>query len=40
MMNVKNFAAIVNPPHASILAIGSAERRPWCRAMTSRSSSR
>ena len=28
MMNVKSFAAIVNPPHASILAIGSAERRP------------
>ena len=31
MMNVKNFAAIVNPPHASILAIGSAERRPVVR---------
>jgi pyruvate dehydrogenase E2 component (dihydrolipoamide acetyltransferase) len=28
MMNVKNFQAIVNPPHASILAIGSGERRP------------
>jgi pyruvate dehydrogenase E2 component (dihydrolipoamide acetyltransferase) len=27
MMNVKNFAAIVNPPHGSILAIGSGERR-------------
>jgi pyruvate dehydrogenase E2 component (dihydrolipoamide acetyltransferase) len=27
MMNVKNFGAIVNPPHASILAIGSGERR-------------
>jgi pyruvate dehydrogenase E2 component (dihydrolipoamide acetyltransferase) len=27
MMNVKNFAAIVNPPHATILAIGSGERR-------------
>jgi pyruvate dehydrogenase E2 component (dihydrolipoamide acetyltransferase) len=27
MMNVKNFAAIVNPPHASILAIGSGEKR-------------
>jgi pyruvate dehydrogenase E2 component (dihydrolipoamide acetyltransferase) len=31
MMNVKEFAAIVNPPHASILAIGSAERRPVVR---------
>jgi pyruvate dehydrogenase E2 component (dihydrolipoamide acetyltransferase) len=28
MLNVKNFQAIVNPPHASILAIGSGERRP------------
>lgn len=27
MMNVKNFAAIINPPHASILAVGSAEQR-------------
>jgi pyruvate dehydrogenase E2 component (dihydrolipoamide acetyltransferase) len=31
MMNVSNFAAIVNPPHASILAIGSGERRPVVR---------
>ncbi len=31
MMNVKNFAAIVNPPHGSILAIGSGERRPVVR---------
>ena len=31
MMNVKNFAAIVNPPHATILAIGSGERRPVVR---------
>jgi pyruvate dehydrogenase E2 component (dihydrolipoamide acetyltransferase) len=31
MMNVKNFAAIVNPPQASILAIGSGERRPVVR---------
>jgi pyruvate dehydrogenase E2 component (dihydrolipoamide acetyltransferase) len=31
MMNVKNFQAIVNPPHASILAIGSGERRPVVR---------
>ena len=27
MMNVKSFAAIVNPPQATILAIGSGERR-------------
>ena len=31
MMNVKSFAAIVNPPHASILAVGSGERRPVVR---------
>jgi len=31
MMNVKSFAAIVNPPHGSILAIGSGERRPVVR---------
>jgi pyruvate dehydrogenase E2 component (dihydrolipoamide acetyltransferase) len=31
MMNVKNFAAIINPPHGSILAIGSGERRPVVR---------
>jgi pyruvate dehydrogenase E2 component (dihydrolipoamide acetyltransferase) len=31
MMNVKSFAAIVNPPHATILAIGSGERRPVVR---------
>jgi pyruvate dehydrogenase E2 component (dihydrolipoamide acetyltransferase) len=31
MMNVKSFQAIVNPPHASILAIGSGERRPVVR---------
>jgi pyruvate dehydrogenase E2 component (dihydrolipoamide acetyltransferase) len=31
MMNVKSFAAIVNPPHASILAIGTGERRPVVR---------
>jgi pyruvate dehydrogenase E2 component (dihydrolipoamide acetyltransferase) len=31
MMNVKSFSAIVNPPHASILAIGSVERRPVVR---------
>ncbi len=31
MMNVKDFAAIVNPPHGSILAIGTGERRPVVR---------
>jgi pyruvate dehydrogenase E2 component (dihydrolipoamide acetyltransferase) len=31
MMNVKNFAAIVNPPHATILAVGTGERRPVVR---------
>ncbi|ADZ70744.1 Dihydrolipoamide acetyltransferase protein [Polymorphum gilvum SL003B-26A1] len=28
MMGVKDFAAVVNPPHATILAVGSGERRP------------
>ncbi|WP_346896837.1 pyruvate dehydrogenase complex dihydrolipoamide acetyltransferase [uncultured Roseibium sp.] len=27
MMGVKNFAAVVNPPHATILAVGAGERR-------------
>ena len=27
MMNIKNFAAIVNPPQATILAVGTGERR-------------
>ena len=31
MLNVKNFAAIINPPHGSILAVGSGERRPVVR---------
>jgi pyruvate dehydrogenase E2 component (dihydrolipoamide acetyltransferase) len=31
MMNVKNFAAIVNPPQGCILAIGTGERRPVVR---------
>ena len=25
---VKDFAAIINPPHSGILAVGAAERRP------------
>ena len=28
MFGVKNFAAIINPPHATILAVGSGEQRP------------
>jgi pyruvate dehydrogenase E2 component (dihydrolipoamide acetyltransferase) len=27
MMGVKNFAAVVNPPHATILAVGAGEER-------------
>ncbi|WP_428696896.1 pyruvate dehydrogenase complex dihydrolipoamide acetyltransferase [Stappia sp.] len=28
MMGVKDFAAVVNPPHATILAVGAGEKRP------------
>ena len=35
MMNIKNFAAIVNPPQATILAVGTGEPVRWCAAMTS-----
>ena len=31
MMGVKDFAAVVNPPHASILAVGAGEKRPVVR---------
>ena len=31
MMNIRNFAAIVNPPQATILAVGTGERRPVVR---------
>ncbi len=31
MMAIKNFAAVINPPHASILAVGAGERRPVVR---------
>ncbi|MGQ0484860.1 MAG: pyruvate dehydrogenase complex dihydrolipoamide acetyltransferase [Hyphomicrobiales bacterium] len=31
MMAVKNFAAVINPPHATILAVGTGERRPVVR---------
>jgi pyruvate dehydrogenase E2 component (dihydrolipoamide acetyltransferase) len=28
MMGVSDFAAVVNPPHATILAVGAGEQRP------------
>ncbi|VVT18696.1 pyruvate dehydrogenase complex dihydrolipoamide acetyltransferase [Rhizobium sp. EC-SD404] len=28
MMGVKNFSAVINPPHATILAVGAGEKRP------------
>ena len=28
MMGVKSFSAVVNPPHATILAVGAGEQRP------------
>jgi len=28
MMGVKNFSAVINPPHATILAVGAGEQRP------------
>jgi pyruvate dehydrogenase E2 component (dihydrolipoamide acetyltransferase) len=28
MYGVRDFAAIINPPHATILAVGATERRP------------
>ena len=31
MMAIKNFAAVINPPHATILAVGTGERRPVVR---------
>ena len=31
MMGVKNFAAVINPPHATIRAVGAGERRPVVR---------
>jgi pyruvate dehydrogenase E2 component (dihydrolipoamide acetyltransferase) len=31
MMAIKNFAAVINPPHATILAVGMGERRPVVR---------
>jgi pyruvate dehydrogenase E2 component (dihydrolipoamide acetyltransferase) len=31
MMAIKNFSAVINPPHASILAVGNGERRPVVR---------
>ncbi|WP_306119922.1 MULTISPECIES: pyruvate dehydrogenase complex dihydrolipoamide acetyltransferase [unclassified Roseitalea] len=31
MMGVKDFAAVINPPHATILAVGAGEQRPVVR---------
>jgi pyruvate dehydrogenase E2 component (dihydrolipoamide acetyltransferase) len=31
MMGIRNFAAVINPPHATILAVGTGERRPVVR---------
>ena len=31
MMSIKNFSAIINPPQATILAVGTGERRPVVR---------
>jgi pyruvate dehydrogenase E2 component (dihydrolipoamide acetyltransferase) len=31
MYGIKNFDAVINPPHATILAVGAAERRPVVR---------
>jgi pyruvate dehydrogenase E2 component (dihydrolipoamide acetyltransferase) len=31
MYGIKSFSAIVNPPHASILAVGASEKRPLVR---------
>ena len=28
MMGIKNFSAVINPPHATILAVGAGEKRP------------
>ncbi len=31
MMGIKNFSAVINPPHATILAVGAGEQRPVIR---------
>ena len=28
MFGIKHFAAVINPPHATILAVGAGEQRP------------
>ncbi len=33
MFGVKNFSAVINPPHATILAVGAGEKRPVVKAM-------
>ncbi|MBL8572118.1 MAG: pyruvate dehydrogenase complex dihydrolipoamide acetyltransferase [Hyphomicrobiaceae bacterium] len=32
MFGIKNFSAVINPPHATILAVGAGERRPLVKA--------
>jgi pyruvate dehydrogenase E2 component (dihydrolipoamide acetyltransferase) len=32
MFGVKNFSAVINPPHATILAVGAGEKRPVVKA--------
>ena len=29
MMGIKQFAAVINPPQATIMAVGAGEKRPW-----------
>ena len=29
MLGIKQFTAVINPPQATILAIGAGEKRPW-----------
>ena len=31
MFGIKNFSAVINPPHGTILAVGAGERRPVVR---------
>ena len=37
MFGVKDFDAVINPPHATILAVGAGEKRPVVAATRSRS---
>ena len=29
MLGIKQFTAVINPPQATILAIGAGDKRPW-----------